>query len=569
MIDGTHVTERETETPADTAATTTGLIDGPDATATTLAVRDANGQRDPDAKRPRVVIPDIIRRRLVPDFVLHDWRGWVATGWVVMIAAILRFVDLTKPKGMTFDEIYYAKEGGQLLQYGVEWRPDPAHGPGSADYVVHPPLGKWLIGAGIKIFGYNEFGWRVASAIAGTLAILIITRTARRLFRSTVLGCIAGLLMAMDGMELVLSRFALLDIFVMFFVLVAFACVVIDRDHRRARWLAAMEDGIDPAAGGRAGRPKLTWAGVPWFRLAAGVALGAGCAVKWSAIYYIPLFIALIYAWEIGARRSAGVRHPYRDTFLDETGWIVAMVVLGFSTYLASWTGWFLTDYGWDRHWLAQQGKHETPIWGALQNLWHYHNEMWDFHTHLTSSHPYQSWPWQWLLDARPVAFYWSSDPNCGAAQCAAEVLLLGTPAIWWALIPAMIGTVWVGVARRDWRALTIMLGIAAGIVPWFWNELDDRTMFFFYALPAEPFIVLAITYVLGALVTRPARVKRAGAAELTLPQADRKLYGTIFATAYLVLVTLCFWWYYPIFAGVSISYKAWWMHMLLGNKWV
>ena len=57
------------------------------------------------------------------------------------------------------------------------------------------------------------------------------------MFRSTVLGATAGLLMALDGMHFVLSRTAILDIFVMFFVVAAFACLVLDRDHRRRAWL--------------------------------------------------------------------------------------------------------------------------------------------------------------------------------------------------------------------------------------------------------------------------------------------------------------------------------------------
>ena len=49
-------------------------------------------------------------------------------------------------------------------------------------------------------------GWRFACAVFGSLAILLICRIARRMTRSTLLGCIAGLLMSLDGLEFVLSR---------------------------------------------------------------------------------------------------------------------------------------------------------------------------------------------------------------------------------------------------------------------------------------------------------------------------------------------------------------------------
>ena len=114
---------------------------------------------------------------------------------------------------------------------------------------MQPEMGKLLIAAGEWMFGLNSFGWRFASAVFGSLAILLMCRIARRMTRSTLLGCVAGLLMSLDGLEFVLSRTGILDIFLMFFVLAAFGCVVIDRDISRA---ALAEAGRAP--GGRPGR---------------------------------------------------------------------------------------------------------------------------------------------------------------------------------------------------------------------------------------------------------------------------------------------------------------------------
>ncbi|MDT5029373.1 MAG: dolichyl-phosphate-mannose-protein mannosyltransferase, partial [Micromonosporaceae bacterium] len=424
-------------------------------------------------------VSDSIRRRL-ETMSPWQWRSWAAAAWVVAIAAILRFVNLGLPRGMVFDEVYYATEGQELLDHGVEWRTETDSAGnivGShADFVVHPPLGKWIIGLGIKLFQNDAWGWRFMAAVAGVLSILIIVRIARRMFRSTVLGAMAGLLMALDGMHFVLSRTAILDIFLMFFIVAAFGCLILDRDARRRRWLRELENGLDPAASGRSGRPRLTWATVPWWRLAAGVMLGAACGVKWSGVWFIPVFALLIYFWEVGLRKTVGGAHPWRDALLDEAGWIVAMVGLAFVTYLATWTGWFLSDDGWKRHYLRDElGRSEPPIIGALQNLFYYHRDMLRFHSGLTTPHQYQSWPWQWLLLARPVAFYWSGDPTCGAANCAGEILLLGTPVLWWSFIPALLGLAWFGITRRDWRAVTIGVMAAAGIVPWFGSELSNR----------------------------------------------------------------------------------------------
>ena len=165
------------------------------------------------------------------------------------------------------------------------------------EFVVHPPFGKILIAGGEWVFGLTPFGWRFAVAAAGSLAILILARMARRMTRSTLLGCVAGLLLALDGLEFVMSRTALLDIFVMFWVLAAFAALVIDRDRTRAGTRSA-------AARGAARPPRL---GVRWLRLAAGVCLGLACAWKWDGVWYVPAFFALTLAWDTGARRAAGL----------------------------------------------------------------------------------------------------------------------------------------------------------------------------------------------------------------------------------------------------------------------
>ncbi len=539
-------------------------------TATALTRPDLRSS-DPVPAPEHQPVPELTRRRLAPDLPSDGWLSWLGTGLVTLIAAILHLVGLHKPKGMIFDEIYYATEGDDLLHHSVEWN----HANNTGDYVVHPPLGKWLIAAGIwltnVIGGWlhriglpvtvtPEFGWRISSVVFGTIAVLLVIRIGRRLFGSTVLGCAAGLLMTLDGLEFVLSRSALLDIFLMTFVLAGFGCLVLDRDQRRRRWLRALESGAD--------RPGFA---VPWWRLAAAAMLGCAMSVKWSAIWYIVMFAILAYLWEAGTRRSAGVRNYWLDALAGETGWLVLCGAIIFAVYLASWTGWFVTDHGYDRHWLANRGEHEYPIIGPLYNLYQYHQEALNFHNHLTAAHQYQSWPWQWLLLGRPVAFYWSSAAGCGAANCAAEVLLLGTPLLWWSFIPALVGLAWFGVSRRDWRALAIGLGAAFGIVPWFYWELDSRTMFYFYVLPAEPFLILAVVYVLGALIRRqvPVGAVRAPGGTELLDPADRRIMGVIFAAAFMFAVALIFAYFYPIYVGSTITYNEWWARMWLGSRWV
>lgn len=517
------------------------------------------------SKPAGATVPEIVRRRLAPLDAGDERWSWVATAVVTAIAAIVRLVALDRPNHIIFDEVYYAPNAYALTRYGVEWQvPEgganpvngaPVLGDGAA-YVVHPPLGKWMIALGELVFGYNPIGWRISAAVVGILSVLMITRIARRMFGSTLLGAAAGLLVALDGMQVVLSRTALLDIFLMFFLVAAFGALLLDRESRRRRWLAALEDGVDPE---RAERTRL--GGVRWWRIAAAALLGCAMAVKWSAIWFVLVFAVLVVVWEAGARRSAGVSRPWLNTVRYE---LPGLVVAGFvmlAVYLATWTGWFATDHGYLRHHLASTGQSEPPVIGALQNLLHYHTEALGFHAGLDSFHPYQSWPWQWLLLAGPITFHWTNEGPCGAVHCTSEVILLGTPALWWAFLPALAALTWLGIARRDWRAAPILLGAAAGIAPWF--LFDDRTMFYFYALPSEPFLVLAVVYVLGALMT-PSREGRQ-----TLFGFDRRTVGIVVAATFVLLVALNFLYFYPIYTGQSIPHDAWQARMWLGNRWI
>src|ERR1700722_18353385 len=207
-----------------------------------------------------------LRARLASPMPADRPWGWLGPLLVTAFGAFLRFDRLQVPRAVVFDETYYAKDAWSILHHGVEWNLvsnantlilaghtnifQPCNGTSACgEYVVQPEVGKLLIAVGEWLFGLNPFGWRFSSAVFGSLAILLICRIARRLTRSTLLGCIAGLLMSLDGLEFVLSRTGILDIFLMFFVLAAFGCMVIDRDQSRAR----LAEGVARRVGGDAG----------------------------------------------------------------------------------------------------------------------------------------------------------------------------------------------------------------------------------------------------------------------------------------------------------------------------
>ncbi len=494
-----------------------------------------------------------LRDRLVPPFPGHALWGWAGPLLVTAFGAFLRFDRLSVPHAVVFDETYYVGDAYGILRHGVEINhvknADALLAAGKTNILatggelaVHPPLGKVLIAAGEWLFGLTPFGWRFAVAVVGSLAILMTARITRRMTRSTMLGCVAGLLLALDGLEFVMSRTALLDIFVMFWILAAFGCLVIDRDKSRARIADAAASGLTDGPG-----PKL---GIRWWRAAAGLCIGLACASKWNGIWYLPVFAVMTVLWDLGARRAAGFTAA-RQGALSGVKWLpVSFGVIPVAAYLASWTGWFVSPYGFDRNWAAQHGNH-TPVWSALDSLYQYERYNLQFSVGLTQKHPYRSAPWTWPFLSRPVSFYYASPPGCGVKSCSQEVLAIGTPLIWWASLPALLACLVWWLARRDWRAGAVLAGVAAGWLPWFWYALHDhRTEFLFYEVEYVPFIVIAITLCIG-LVIGPARAAPA-----------RRATGAALSGAYLLGVLWNFAYMYPVTAAQIVPYTTWFSRM-------
>ena len=370
-------------------------------------------------------------------------------------------------------------------------------------------------------------------------------RIGRRLFGSTVLGCAAGLLLTLDGFHLVLSRTALLDIFLLLFVLATFGALLVDRDARRRRWLAALEAGgaatvgraLVAVARHRAVRllavDQVERAVLPAGLPAADVLVGRGRA-------------------PLGRRPAArGARpSPPKDGGSSRTPPSCLAV------YLATWSGWLLTDDGFYRHWLADNGRAEPPVIGALQNLFHYHHEAFKFHSTLQAGHQNQSWPWQWLLLGQPVAFYLDYAQGQWGTAPVSEVLLLGTPLLWWSFLPALLATL---LARCRPARLAGRRDPARHV------RRHAAVVLLRGGRPPHDVLVLhgpgpAVHGVRGGL--------RARRADRRTRRHTARLTGASSRRAYVVLVTLCFAYFYRLFVGEPMAYADWAARMWLGSRW-
>lgn len=439
--------------------------------------------------------------------------------WAILaVAAVLRLWNLGYPTKLVFDETYYVKDAWTLSEAGHElaWPTNPNEAFEAGDvnsfltspaYVVHPPLGKWLIALGMRTFGAeNSFGWRITTALVGIALVYLAYAVARRVLDSSRWGLFVAALLAIDGQAIVMSRTALLDNFLAFFALLGFYFLL--RDHER------FNDSI--------------WRR-PWL-VYMGISLGAAAAVKWSGMYFLAAFC--LYAVGRYAIRSKQVWPSAKKALAT----FVLTVPVALLTYVATWSGWLFTSGGYAR---------DTDA-NPLIALWNYHVSAYKFHVGLSSHHDYSANPLTWLFMIRPTSFFYES---CGQG-CSTAIAAIGNPVIWWVGAVAVIAVFLGWITKFERNASLILLGLAGGLLPWL--LYPNRTVFQFYTIAFEVWVLMAIALLFKrniSLAARPSRAKK-------------------WVWVYLWLAAAVSIFFIPVWWGVKIPLWFWQAHMWLPS-WI
>ena len=107
-----------------------------------------------------------------------------------------------------------------------------------------------------------------------------------------------------------------------------------------------------------------------------------------------------------------------------------------------------------------------------------------------------------------------------------------------------MAWALWQSIAKLDWRYAAVLVGYGAGFLPWFINV--DRQMYYFYAMPMAPFLVLGIALALGEVLGKRTDGK------------ERRGTGLLAVALYVGLVVANFVWLWPILNGIPITPEVW-----------
>jgi dolichyl-phosphate-mannose-protein mannosyltransferase len=441
--------------------------------------------------------------------------GWDKRfGWGVLAVGLLSFGlhhwGLERFNTLVFDEVYYARFASQYLM-GV-----PLFG-------GHPPLSTYILAAGIWIAQHTPIGdggtvngltglaltpvdYRWLNATVGTLLPLIAMAIADQLGQVVGLSrprrqgysLAAGLCFTLDGFFLVESRYALINLYLVIFGLIALGAVLWAIARNQVRW--RMHAGL----------------------LLSGIALGASVAVKWNGLGFV-LGLSLLLGLAYGVRAlQPWLGPPPGRSLLTQLAQIPAgMAVLYWAvvpaiTYYLTWIPFIRLD--------------------STRGFWAWHAYTLAYHSRIggMEAHPYCS-PWYtWPLMLRPIAYLFKTahavgepppviGPPLPATQWAIayDVHALGNPLLWWlstaaiALMGILLGGIIIqgAIALLQWVwgqssvnldilhssgvgiALFLVVQWGANWLPWM---LTSRCVFIYHYMSSLAFALLAIAWFLS-----------------------------------------------------------------------
>ena len=377
-----------------------------------------------------------------------------------------------------FDEIYHARTALEHIENVYPYE------------ITHPPLGKEIIGIGIRLFGMTPFGWRFMGALFGVLMLPILYVFLKRMTRSSAISACGTIIFAFDFMHFVQTRIATIDTYSVFFILLMYLFM----------WRFV--------SGGK------------WRYLAlSGIFFGLGAASKWTCIYAGGGLAVIWLVYWITQVKKPG----FAKRFIGNCAFcLLFFVAIPAAIYYVSYYH-YGTASGLD----GGVGMFFTRDYFDV--VWDNQVYMWEYHSDLVSTHPYSSRWYQWLVDARPILYYLEYFDD-GTKMAFGAFL---NPVFCWAGLLAMIANGIFAVKDRDGKSAFIVIGYLAQLLPW---VLVTRLTFAYHYFPSSVFMLLALCHVWE-------RLKQQG-----IFRWQRSMYAVTGVCAGLFVA------YYPVLTGLRTA---------------
>ena len=417
-----------------------------------------------------------------------------------------------------FDEIYHARTAYEMTQnvYNYEW--------------THPPLGKFIISIGVRIFGMCPFGWRIMGTLFGIAMLPIFYLFTRRLFGKTWISTVTTVLFAADFMHFAQTRIATIDVYVTFFIILMYYFM-----YRYYR----MSFNDTP----------LVKTFVPL--LLCGISMGLGCACKWPGVY-AGIGLAVIFFYTIFVRFME-YRYACNDPEGESNGISHEMVIKNFLKNVLYTFGFCVLAFviiPGTIYTLSYIPFNNGTDMGLIQRMLKNQIDMWEYHSDLDATHPFSSTWYEWPIMKRPIWYYNKTLAN-GLQE---NISAFGNPAVWWAGIPAFLYMLFRMIARKDKKATFLSIGYLAQLIPW---TGVTRCTFIYHYFPSVPFVIIMVGYSMYCLTYSTENVK------------TRRTVA-ISCMVYAAIAVGLFAMFYPVLSGypIHVEYALKWLRWFK-DSWV
>jgi len=418
--------------------------------------------------------------------------------------------------GMIFDEIYHARTAYEQL-HGMEpfeW--------------THPPLGKIIISIGISIFGMNPFGWRIMGTLFGIAMIPLMYMFGKKLFKNSEYAFLAAFLMSFDFMHFTQTRIATVDVFGVFFIILMYYFMYSFIEVRPFE--QSIRKSLTPLA--LCGMASALAISSKWIGLYAGVGLAIIFSLKMVSIFqeyrHAERYLTSGGSSKDNAKLKAcrNIKKLYFSYNVKIVGWcIIFFIIVPSIVYVMSYIPFMMIP---------------SPGHG-FKDVLSLQIEMFRYHSTLVATNPFESTWIQWPFMVKPMWYYAGANLPAGKIS---SIVAMGNPAIWWVGVFAVIGTLIIGIKKKDKLALFLIIGGLAEYLPWM---LIKRLTFIYHYFASVPFVMLCIVYMVAYYQERNRKTKY-------------YVYG------YMVLVLLMFMLFYPIISGLIVD-KSYVVHYLTWFK--
>lgn len=398
--------------------------------------------------------------------------------------------------GTYFDEIYHARTAYEMKEHLYNYEN------------THPPLGKFIISIGIRLFGMNPFGWRVMGTLMGVFMLPFMYLFGKRMFEKTWVAGVITSLFAFDFMHFTQTRIATIDVYGTFFIIAMYYFM----------YSYAQTSFHDTPL-------KKTW--IPLGL--SGLCMGLGVASKWTAVYagiglaFIFLYIMIIRYQEYRNVKQMtkankeelsknAIVENYKGNLIKTLGMcVIFFILVPCIIYLLSYIPF-------------SDGTKDGLFTQCIRNQ----QMMFSYHSTLVAEHAYSSWWYEWPTMIRPVFYYC----NTVADGLKEGISAFGNPLVWWTGIPALIYMVYLIIKKADRTAMFITFAYFAQLVPWM---KVSRITFAYHYFPSVVFVVLMLGYCAKDFVkNKPERIK--------------------YVIGYALAAFLLFIMFYPVLSGQPID---------------